>query len=414
MNTFIAKVPRIASLSVILICTGMLGCQSGPSAISDGDVTAEAPTPETEVKVDQKAEGDDDEVVYGDLSPYTEIWPRQLERMVGPFEEAEMRQISGSEVLEILEGQREASQLQMSRGESSFTIADLLALPDAVGFHFVGKGEPLADVVVLFIPFPEDGGTLAQEYAKSGPGFMIQLGRANPSFDEEVPDAEANLERWTELDEELLGQLLENGDRFLIFQHMSGCGGAPRSNRILAGLDLPEDLPLYVDHDFEAVQAHFDDRRIRLPSSSLLLFEDGDWVDFQPGLGAPHQSKIDYLLRRNGYLEEGPTKPMVGVDSYPEDADMPMILTSNNYWTALNMSGVELQGIRIIHGALSGSDFSGADLQGATFTHTIIARTDFSGANFDGVTFENVTLREVVCVDGEVRSGPVEGCLVDL
>ena len=127
-------------------------------------------------------------------------------------------------------------------------------------------------------------------------------------------------------------------------------------------LDLPEDLPLYVDHDFEAVQAHFDDRRILLPSSSLLLFEDGEWVDFQPGLGAPHQSKIDYLLLRNNYLEEGPTEPMVGVDSFPEDADMPIVLTLNNYWTALNMSGVDLQGIRIISGAISGSDFSGADL----------------------------------------------------
>ncbi len=400
----IAQIGAIGSVVAGVLMLNVAGCASSPDQQPD-----EATAAETD---DESQEDAEEELVYGDLSDFTEIWPGQMERMAGPFDDAQMHQRSGDEILEALEGKDEEMNLQIEIGESSISLGELLEYPGATGFYFVGQGEPLRDVEMFFIPIPERGAGLDEILADvEMPSFAIQIGVSRPQFEWEVPEVEPDLDRWPELDEERLGELLDSGEQFIIYQHMTACGSTPRLNRTLASLELPDDLPLYVDHDFEALDAHIDDERLRLPASSFVAFEDGEWIDIYPEMAAPVEETMSYFFHRIGLVDDGPDAPMRSADDFPDDADIPLSLTWDNYWTALDMTGADLRGVRITNGAISGTSFRDADLRGANFEDTIFSHSDFEGADTEGANFEGVTLKEVVCIDGETQSGDAAGCL---
>ncbi len=398
-------------VTALFMLAGLVSACSTTSSdtIDDGSETVDAAGEgESEASLEE-------ELVYGDLSSFVETWPQQMEWSAGPFEEVEVHELSGEEVREVLEGHGEMNWMNVEFGEGALSMKELVEKPGAVGFHFVGEGEPLDDLEALFIPFPEAGPGVDGVFdASDGLGFMAQIGVAHLQVGGEIVDAESDLERWPELDEASLGELLESGERFVIYQHMTNCPCTPRSNRWLAGLDLPDDFPLYVDHDFEALDAHFEDDRLKLPSSSFVAFSDGDWIDLYPGMLQPLEKTFGYFVRRAGIVDDGPTAPVIDADAFGEDVDLALALTWRNYWTALDLEGADLQGMRVANGAISGMSFREADLQGANFSQTLISHSDFEGATVDGAMFDGAVLQDVTCVDGEVRSGAAAGCLVDI
>ncbi|TXD35641.1 pentapeptide repeat-containing protein [Lujinxingia vulgaris] len=204
---------------------------------------------------------------------------------------------------------------------------------------------------------------------------------------------------------------MASGEPFVVYQHMSTCPSTPTMNAVLSLMELPDDLPLYIDHDFAVLDGRAPDAITTLPASSFVAFKDGDWIDLYPAMVSPVAQTMNHFLARNGLIAEGPTSPLIGPDAFTNADDLARGLTLGRVWSSLALPDHDLRGMRINDGAIAGSDFSGADLRKARFTNTLLSHTSFEGARTEGITLTNVTLRQVTCVDGSVRSGDVGDCL---
>ena len=383
----------------------LTGCAGSPDAESQEE------TPVQQVGETQAVQ-QDEAVEYGEAAEQLfEHYPAQAEMTAGPFEDTQWNRLEGPEVRDVLEEHPEMDLLDSEGLALPMTLGELLELPGAVAYHFLGHGKPLTDVEVVVVPFPESGAGVGGKFEDiDAPAFVIPLGQSFPQGEDGPPRADADLERWPELDEEKLGELLDAGESFVVYQHMTGCPGSPHLNEQLAGLELAEDFPLYVDHDYEAFDEHVDEDRLRLPASGFVAFDDGDWVDFYPGMLSPVEDTFAQFIARRG-LGEGPERPVVDAESFGENADVALSLTWSNHWSSLDMDDENLRGMRINRGAISGSSFRNADLSGAVFRETLIAHSDFEDADFTDASIEDVTVRDVVCTDGVTRSGDGEKCL---
>ncbi|RAL19992.1 hypothetical protein DL240_19265 [Lujinxingia litoralis] len=401
--------PRFTLRRLLMITTLALtsaGCASAPT---------HSPPPGAD-KADPGQVQSTTGLVYGDLSAAREAFGRGIERGLGPFERTEVEEISGARALEVLASYA-LDPAQMQRLEPPLfpggpSMRQVLETPGLRVWLFRGHSAHLSEINELFIPMPEVGaGAIEPLVAMGGPGIRLQLGALRLKAQSDPPQGSPELADWPTLTPERFEALLQSGERFVVYQHLEGCMSAPMYNGVLNALELPEDLPIYVDHSFATLGNYADALLRGLPASSFVVFEKGDWRDVYPALTEPVDATMAHFLARNALVTPGPSAPVIAAADFVEGSDLARGLTLGKFWSSLQMRDQDLRGLRITHGAISGSDFSGADLSHAHLAHTLISHTSFEGARTEGLTLQGVVLREVTCVDGSVRSGEVGDCL---